>query len=173
MFKFLQTKRKLEDVYNRCHFIAPLNSFAGMESCELASSVSKAPCGWQALTPSVPPSSKLALAVNLYAIESRTLLQQSMLLAGFNNTHVAEWSAQEIQVALELYDVESKRLCKLMGCTVACEGGCLKKRRAMKRRRPASVLRNSKSKNPSRQPQKTSTPRVPSGIVPSATGDTS
>jgi hypothetical protein len=162
MLKFLFTKRTLEGVYNLSHFLASLNSFKGMESGELASSVSKSPCVWQALTPNLSPSSKLALAVNLYAIESRTLLQQSMLLAGFNNTHVAEWSAQEIQVALELYDVESKRLCKLMGCTVACEGCCLKKKRAMKRRKPGSGPQ-----------EKTSTPRIPSGNVSSATGGTS
>jgi hypothetical protein len=118
---------------NSANYANTINSYAGIESDEFASIM-------QGLTSSVLPPSKLAFAVNLYAIGSQTLLQRSMLVAGFTSTNVAEWSAQQIQVALELYDLESKRLCNLMGCTVACKRGCLKQKLAVNGRRSRSAV---------------------------------
>jgi len=91
-------------------------SAVGLTLEQLAMRLSDTPTLFQTLSTTPDPQTKLHLAVNLYKTDSRALLQKCMLHAGFSTEDVVEGNPAYMQVALKAWEVEGKRLERLLGC---------------------------------------------------------
>jgi hypothetical protein len=88
----------------------------GMTLEQLALSLSNTPTLFRVLSSNPSAEAKLNLAMNLYKTDARALLQKCMLLAGYDNSEVMEGHKKYMQVALKAWEIEGKRLERLLGC---------------------------------------------------------
>mmetsp|Transcript_33338 Transcript_33338/g.50293 ORF Transcript_33338/g.50293 Transcript_33338/m.50293 type:complete len:328 (+) Transcript_33338:95-1078(+) len=90
-------------------------SSIGMTLEQLAIRLANTPTLFQSLSSNPDPEAKLNLALSLYRVDSRALLQKCMILAGYEGAEIAEGSTSYMQVALNIWEMEGKRIEDLFG----------------------------------------------------------
>mmetsp|Transcript_8047 Transcript_8047/g.11674 ORF Transcript_8047/g.11674 Transcript_8047/m.11674 type:complete len:472 (-) Transcript_8047:11-1426(-) len=90
-------------------------SSIGMTLEQLAIRLANTPTLFQSLSSDPDPEAKLNLALSLYQVDSRALLQKCMILAGYEGTEITEGSTSYMQVALNIWEQEGKRIETLLG----------------------------------------------------------
>jgi len=87
----------------------------GMTLEQLALRLANTPTLFQSLSSNPDPKARLQLALSLYQVDSRALLQKCMLIAGYEGSESIEGSTSYMQVALKMWEAEGKRLDALLG----------------------------------------------------------